>query len=384
MSESVSPPKKKRKVSIPTVIALLILLAFVLWQRNWIADQAKLKGIMDADAPDPVAIKELVDRSSRPDKVLTKLWRSNKVPHRWEVISYLNRHANTSPELLEDVGFIIDESTWDRDMSVRFIGVNLARITGRSRWFDAARAQLDDPDYDVRLESLHVLNRARKTNAIPDVARQLKDDRRTVREFAAGMIRNYSGTPFPGSNLVAEVRHWWETNQHVYPSLPAPKVIKPPLGKSFGHLTFESFKGDPVPLSQFTGKPVLLSFFATWSAPSMLQFPSLMQLKALYGDRIEIIGVGIDPIASDRTKHGEAFDPVAAKKHVVRMVSMRRVNYDVVFDPVGQALLQTEGAEIPAHILLDSEHRLVRRFTGMRDARSMTRIVTKLLGWKTN
>ncbi|MGB0579405.1 MAG: hypothetical protein ACPGVU_06865 [Limisphaerales bacterium] len=384
MSEPVPPPKKKRKVSIPTVITLLVLLAVVLWQRNWIADQAKLKGIIDADAPDPVAIKDLVDRSSRPHKVLTKLWRSEKIPHRWEVVSYLNRHAGTTPEVLEDLGFIIDESTWDRDMSVRFIGVNLARITGRPTWLDAARGQLTDPDHEVRLESLHVLNRSQATNALADIVNCLGDDHRAVREFAAGMTRNFAGVPFPGSNLVAEINQWWTTNRSGYPQLPAVREIEPSMGPSFGHLVFESFKGEPVPLSRFAGKPVLLSFFATWSAPSLLQFPALMQLNTLHGEQIKIIGVGIDPIASDRTKHGDAFDPAEAKKHVIRMVSMRRVNYEVVFDPVGQALLQTEGAEIPAHILLNSEHRLVRRFTGFRDAKAMTRIVTDLLQLNSN
>lgn len=383
MTEPAVAPKKKRKMSIPTVIALLILLGFVLWQRDRIADMAQLKGVMDADAPDSEAIKELVYRSSRPHKVLAKLWRSDKIPHRWEVISYLNRHARTTPEVLNDVGFIIDESTWDRDLSVRFIGVNLARLMGRPSWLEAGRGQLTDPDSDVRLEALHVMHRGRATNAIPDIAGRLTDDNREVREFAAGVIRNFTGAKFPGSNLVMEARQWWSANQAAYPELPAPLVVDTALGPSFGHLVFESIKGEPVPLSQYAGKPVLLSFFATWSAPSMLQIPSLMQLNARFGDRIKIIGVGIDPIASDRTKHGDAFDPAAAKKHVIRMVSMRRANYDVVFDPVGLALLQTEGAEIPAHILLDSQHRMVRRFTGMRDAKSMTRIVTELLELET-
>lgn len=49
--------------------------------------------------------------------------------------------------------------------------------------------------------------------------------------------------------------------------------------------------GDLVRLSDLKGKPVILSFWASWCGPCKIQHTYLADLKARYGDRIEILGV---------------------------------------------------------------------------------------------
>ncbi len=378
MSETQSQ-KKKRKASKPAIAALLVLLVVVLISRDRIADMARMRGILDADAPDPVAIRDVLQRSANPARQLRSLWRSGKIPHRWEALSFLNRNVRKQPELISAAGDIIDESAWDRDITTRVLGLNLARITGRPGWLDAARAQLDDPDHDLRLECLHVLRRGEATNALHDIVGRLKDPNREIAVLAAGLLRNYTGGAFGGSNLVAVAETWWQTNRANYPPLPAPPMEPDDDGLSFAHLIFEDFKRVRVPLKGFAGKPVLISFFGTWSPPSMMQMPALSMLQITFGDKIKVMGVGIDPLAGG-AKHGKDFDAAGARTHVIRVTSMRRFQYDVVFDPTGVAMLQLEGAKIPSHILLDADLRLIRRFTGSRDLRSLTRIVAELTG----
>lgn len=378
MDGQVKSPRKKRKVSIPTVIALLVLLVFVLFNRDRLADMAKLQGIIDADAPDPVVIRTVVGRSHNPARALRRLWDSGKIPHRWETISFLNKHGRDLPNLLSDAGEIIDQAAFDRDLAVRFIGMNLARIVDRPVWLDAARTTLNDPDYDIRREALQVLRRGAATNALADIAGRLSDENKEIASLAAGMIRNFTGLPFPGTNLIAEVTDWWSTNRNTYPPLARPVPIPIGPGTSFAHLLLEDNRRKPLPLNQFSGKPILISFFATWSAPTMLQMPDLKRLQAELGDRIKIIGVPIDTLGGARKHHGQVFDPEAARKHVLRVTAMRRLNYDIAFDPDGIVMLQLEGAEVPSHILLDRELRLIRRFTGHRNAKSLIRIITEL------
>ena len=93
-----------------------------------------------------------------------------------------------------------------------------------------------------------------------------------------------------------------------------------------------------------------------------------------------MIGIGIDPLAGGSGKHGPGFDADAARKHVIRVTAMRRLRYDCGFDPTGTGMLQLEGAEIPTHILLGADQRIIRRFTGFRDTGSLTRIVKELTG----
>lgn len=372
------PSKKKRKVSIPTVIALLILLGYVLFSRDRLADAAKLKGILDAHAPDPAVIQQLVTNSSRPNRVLWRLWNSGKIPHRWEVISHLNRFGGKNTNLLAKASGIIDEAAWDRDLAVRFIGMNLARILNRKGWLDAARFTLEDPDHDIRLEALHVIRRAAATNALSSIAGRLSDQNHEIASLAAGLIRNYTGVPFPGTNLIAEVSSWWQTNRNHYPTLPRIQRPDQRPGTDLSHLVLQSRDRKPIAMEQFRGKPVLLSFFATWDAPTLLQMPDLMQLNRRLGDKIKIIGIPIDTLGGARKQHGQPFDPEAARQHVLRVTAMRRLNYDIAFDPQGSVMLQLEGAEVPSHILLDQDLRFVRRFTGRRDFKSLLRIVTEL------
>lgn len=374
------PQKKKRKASKPAVAALLVLLVVVLFSRDRIADMARMRGIIDADAPDPIAVREVLKNSANPTRQLKSLWQTGKIPHRWEVISYLNRNARSQPDLVEASGDIIDEAARDRDSTVRVLGINLARITGRPVWLDAARRQLSDPDFDLRLEALHVLRRGNATNALHDISVRLDDSNQEIALLAAGLIRNYTGAGFGGSNLVEVAKSWWHTNRSGYPTLPEVMEFEAKPGPSFAHLVFEDFKRKPIAVEEFAGKPVLISFFGTWSAPCMMQMPALSMLQTMYGEKLKVIGIGIDPLAGGSGKHGPGFDPVAARKHVIRVTAMRRLRYDCGFDPTGTAMLQLEGAEIPAHIILDSDLRLVRRFTGFRDTASLARIITELTG----
>jgi cytochrome c biogenesis protein CcmG, thiol:disulfide interchange protein DsbE len=53
--------------------------------------------------------------------------------------------------------------------------------------------------------------------------------------------------------------------------------------------------GQPLQLSSYRGKVVLLDFWATWCVPCRAEIPQFVELQQKYGDRgLQIIGVSMD------------------------------------------------------------------------------------------
>ncbi|MBL6764994.1 MAG: TlpA family protein disulfide reductase [Verrucomicrobiae bacterium] len=370
----------RKKPSKPAVAVLLILLVTVLLSRDYIADMARLKGVMDALAPDGGVIALLASRQTDPSDMLKDIWRSDKIPHRWEVINYLNHAAKKRPKLIEKMRPILAEAARDRDLTVRIAALNLARVVHQDYWLPSAIADLDDPDDDMRLEALHTLHRGKATNALPAILTRLHDPSTNVSAFALGVLHNFTGLPREAltKNAADAVSEWLRDSHTALAAPTNAPLFQPGPGPDCSDIWFEGTEGKALPLADLAGRPILICFLGTWSGDCMLQMPELRALKSGLGDKVHIIAVGIDPLSDASKKHGSKINPETAKKHVLRLAAIQRANYPVVFDPGGIALLRLEGAEIPAHVLLGPDLRVVRRFSGRRTATNLARIITAL------
>lgn len=59
--------------------------------------------------------------------------------------------------------------------------------------------------------------------------------------------------------------------------------------------TLRDLHGNPVRLSSFRGKGVVLNFWATWCAPCRREIPWFIQLQKQYGPRgLQVIGISMD------------------------------------------------------------------------------------------
>ncbi|QJB69439.1 TlpA family protein disulfide reductase [Parasphingorhabdus halotolerans] len=65
-------------------------------------------------------------------------------------------------------------------------------------------------------------------------------------------------------------------------------------GSDMLDVVFEGPDGNPVRLSDFKGKPLLINIWATWCAPCVVEMPMLDELAAREEDRLEVIVVSQD------------------------------------------------------------------------------------------
>jgi thiol-disulfide isomerase/thioredoxin len=133
------------------------------------------------------------------------------------------------------------------------------------------------------------------------------------------------------------------------PSQEAPKVAA--KGKVAPDFTLKDIHGQPVKLSDFNGKVVLLNFWATWCGPCKLEIPWFMEFEQKYKDKgFAVIGVAMDD---------EGWEVV--KPYLER----QKVNYRVVVgnDKVSDAYGGVDS--LPTTFVLDRQGKVVSTHVGL-------------------
>ena len=123
------------------------------------------------------------------------------------------------------------------------------------------------------------------------------------------------------------------------------------IGKKAPDFTQNDPKGNPVSLSDFQGKYVLLDFWASWCGPCRQENPNLVKAYAAYNDKgFEILGVSLDnkdgkeawvnAIEKDGLTWTQVSDLNSWNNEVARMYGVRAVPQSYLIDPEGVIVAQ--------------------------------------------
>jgi peroxiredoxin len=106
----------------------------------------------------------------------------------------------------------------------------------------------------------------------------------------------------PGSSAGDKDRNDSKAKDNSAPALPPlPEALR--KGAVAPDFTLADLKGNPVQLSSFKGKAVVINFWATWCEPCKVEMPWLVDLQKKYGSQgLQILGVAMDD-ADDATIH---------------------------------------------------------------------------------
>jgi thiol-disulfide isomerase/thioredoxin len=118
---------------------------------------------------------------------------------------------------------------------------------------------------------------------------------------------------------------------------------------------FEDGDGEPVRLSVFRGRPLLVNMWATWCGPCVVEMPSLDALAAREGATLQILAVSQDSDDDARAKVSDFF-----RAH-------HFANLEPYLDRHMGLMTGLQLQELPTTILYDAEGREVWRMTGMAD-----------------
>jgi len=122
-----------------------------------------------------------------------------------------------------------------------------------------------------------------------------------------------------------------------------------------------SANGQPIKLSNYSGKVLLVNLWATWCGPCRRETPELVRLHKEYQGRgLEMVGLSTE-------------DPIASAQSVQQFVQQFQVDYQVGWATrdVAIALMQLSGrSSIPQSFIITRSGRIKKQFTGFDPTRT--------------
>jgi len=106
-----------------------------------------------------------------------------------------------------------------------------------------------------------------------------------------------------------------------------------------------------VSLHQLLGKPVVLSFWASWCPPCIQEMPSMVQLQNRMGTRVTVLAVSVD---EDEQAYHQFL-----QKYGVSLLTVR--------DPAQKSNTLYGTTGFPETFIIDAKGRIRRKFVGPTD-----------------
>jgi thiol-disulfide isomerase/thioredoxin len=129
--------------------------------------------------------------------------------------------------------------------------------------------------------------------------------------------------------------------------------------------TLKDMHGRDVHLASFTGKVILINFWATWCAPCKAEIPGLVELQEQYAGDLVVLGLSIDDTADKLLAFAEAYD----------------MNYPVLVGLGHDDVLDAYGPlwGIPVSVIVDRDGIVAVRHALMATKEQFEREITALL-----
>lgn len=116
---------------------------------------------------------------------------------------------------------------------------------------------------------------------------------------------------------------------------------------------FTDLEGNPVPISNFKGKVVLIDFWETWCKPCLASFPTLQKLQEEYSDNFVVLAVtpGFTDTAADAKDFAEEKDYnfvwLMDSNGLHKKLGVQGIPYKVFVDTEGNFIKKSMGTAGP-------------------------------------
>lgn len=115
-------------------------------------------------------------------------------------------------------------------------------------------------------------------------------------------------------------------------------------------------QGNPVKLSDFFGKPIVLNFWASWCGPCKMEMPDFNEKYLELGDKVQFLMVGITDGSRDTVEKASGF------------IAQTGYQFPVFYDTDLDASNTYRVSSIPTTYFIDARGNVLTRAVGMLSA----------------
>ncbi len=135
------------------------------------------------------------------------------------------------------------------------------------------------------------------------------------------------------------------------------------IGRSAPDFTLTDTVGQKTSLSGFSGKAVILNFFASWCPPCRAEIPDFVVLQKAYGDKaFTFVGVSL-----------------VDQKESAAFAARMGINYPVLVDDGKVSALYGPVRSIPTTFVIGKDMKIVKMYIGARDKKTFEADIKELL-----
>ena len=123
--------------------------------------------------------------------------------------------------------------------------------------------------------------------------------------------------------------------------------------------TVYDIEGNPVQLSSFFGKPIVLNFWASWCGPCQSEMPDFQETFQEQGENIQFLMVNMTDGQRETVEIAAAF------------IAQKGYTFPVLYDTESSAALTYGVYSLPTNVFIDAQGNPVAQATGAIDAATL-------------
>jgi len=126
-----------------------------------------------------------------------------------------------------------------------------------------------------------------------------------------------------------------------------------------------TLNGEEIKLTDYSGKIVILDFWATWCGPCRKGIPDLISIQNEYKDEIVVIGISLDQPST--------------QPNLQPFIDQFSINYPIVLGTIDVVSAYGNIQAIPTSFIIDGERNIVKKHVGLVSKATIVEEINSLL-----